>query len=362
MGPLPTPQDVQVGYPLNDVGALSFSYPPNAPRADVLGQPLELAVECSYDQGATWTEPDSSRFLYLRDGRDPIKTGDAFAVECAAYIQRLAKALVGFTGLDSNGQRVFTNYTPGKILHTLVQEAQNRGALTGLTFDWTDAADSSGTAWPTTVSYSYEAGKSLLSILQEFVDAGLVDFRTQGRNVQMFVAAAAPASVHLEVLDFFGKPSGILISDGRQFVMLASDTGTWLRGAATAESVSRVLPVALPPDQLVAMLLGRAPRLAHVVMGRAVVEALQERPRLGRHHRHLVVVAGEGANGLHGIEPHEGDELHQVPARAPQQLDSAISGYASARDTLEDLGPEQPLVGVRVRGRGPAVPDPADHA
>ena len=89
-----------------------------------------------------------------------------------------------------------------------------------------------------------------------------VDGRGKKGNVQMFVAAAAPASVHLAVLDFFGKPSGILISYARQFVMLASDTGTWLRGAATAENVSRVLPVALPPDQLVAMLLGRAPRLA----------------------------------------------------------------------------------------------------
>jgi len=88
-----------------------------------------------------------------------------------------------------------------------------------------------------------------------------VDARGKKGNVQMFVAAAAPASVHVEVLDFFGKPSGILISDGQQFVMLASDTGTWLRGGATAENVSRVLPVALPPDQLVAMLLGRAPRL-----------------------------------------------------------------------------------------------------
>jgi hypothetical protein len=88
-----------------------------------------------------------------------------------------------------------------------------------------------------------------------------VDARGKKGNVQMFVAVAAPASVHLEVLDFFGKPSGTLISDGNQFVMLASDTGTWLRGAASAENVSRVLPVALPPDQLVAMLLGRAPRL-----------------------------------------------------------------------------------------------------
>jgi hypothetical protein len=88
-----------------------------------------------------------------------------------------------------------------------------------------------------------------------------VDARGKKGNVQLFVAAAAPASVHLEVLDFFGKPSGILISDGQRFVMFASDVGVWQRGAASAENVSRVLPVSLPPEQLVVMLLGRAPRL-----------------------------------------------------------------------------------------------------
>ncbi|HZX40573.1 MAG TPA: DUF4292 domain-containing protein, partial [Myxococcaceae bacterium] len=88
-----------------------------------------------------------------------------------------------------------------------------------------------------------------------------VDARGKKGNVQLFVAVAAPASVHLEVLDFFGKPSGILISDGQRFVMFASDAGIWQRGAATAENVSRVLPVSLPPEQLVSMLLGRAPRL-----------------------------------------------------------------------------------------------------
>lgn len=88
-----------------------------------------------------------------------------------------------------------------------------------------------------------------------------VDARGKKGNVQLFVAAAAPASVHLEVLDFFGKPSGILVSDGRRFVMFASDAGVWQRGAATAENVSRVLPVSLPPGELVSMLLGRAPRL-----------------------------------------------------------------------------------------------------
>jgi Domain of unknown function (DUF4292) len=80
-------------------------------------------------------------------------------------------------------------------------------------------------------------------------------------NLTAFVAVAAPASVHLEVLDFFGRPSAILISDGQRFVLFQSETGVWLRGPATAENLARILPVTLPPEQLVAMLLGRAPRL-----------------------------------------------------------------------------------------------------
>ncbi|HUM12376.1 MAG TPA: DUF4292 domain-containing protein [Myxococcaceae bacterium] len=88
-----------------------------------------------------------------------------------------------------------------------------------------------------------------------------VDAGGKKGNVQLFVAVAAPASVHLEVLDFFGKPSGILISDGKRFVMFASDAGVWQRGAASAENVARVLPISLPPEQLVSMFLGRSPRL-----------------------------------------------------------------------------------------------------
>jgi outer membrane lipoprotein-sorting protein len=81
-------------------------------------------------------------------------------------------------------------------------------------------------------------------------------------NLTAFVAVAAPASVHLEVLDFFGRPSAILVSDGQRFVLYQAETGIWLRGPATPENLARILPVALPPEELVAMLLGRAPRIA----------------------------------------------------------------------------------------------------
>lgn len=188
LGPLPTPDDVNVGYPLNDVGALTFAYAPGAPRVDLLGQPLELAVEVSWDKGATWQEPKSSRFLYLRDGRDPIRTGDSWAVECAAYVIRLQKALVGFTGLNAEGVRAFTSATPGAILATLWDEAVARGALVGMSRSWSATQDSAGTPWPAgSLNVSYEPGKDLLSILQEFVDQGLVDYRTDGRTVEMFI-------------------------------------------------------------------------------------------------------------------------------------------------------------------------------
>ena len=44
-------------------------------------------------------------------------------------------------------------------------------------------------------------------------------------------------------------------------MLFQAETGVWLRGPATPENLARIIPVALPPEQLVAMLLGRAPRL-----------------------------------------------------------------------------------------------------
>lgn len=192
LGPLPSPQDVSLGLPLNDVGALTLNYAPDAPRVTLLGQPVELAVEVSWDGGLTWQEPASGRFMYLRDGRDPIKTGDAFQVEAAAYVLRLQKALVGFTGLNGEGNREFLNAKPGAILLALWDEAQARGALTGMTATWTATQDSAGTPWPENIGQvAYEPGKDLLAILQEMADQGLVDYRTQGRSVQVYVAEHA---------------------------------------------------------------------------------------------------------------------------------------------------------------------------
>jgi outer membrane lipoprotein-sorting protein len=80
-------------------------------------------------------------------------------------------------------------------------------------------------------------------------------------EVGAFIAARAPGEVHLELLDFFGSPSQVLVADGQTFGLYQRDKATYFHGSASAASVSRLLPVNLSADDLVAILLGRTPRL-----------------------------------------------------------------------------------------------------
>jgi outer membrane lipoprotein-sorting protein len=82
-----------------------------------------------------------------------------------------------------------------------------------------------------------------------------------GGETGAFLAARAPGALHLELLDFFGSPVEVLVSDGRTFGLYQRDKGTYLRGPATAATISRLLPVDVSAEDLVAILLGRTPRL-----------------------------------------------------------------------------------------------------
>ncbi|MHB8874146.1 MAG: DUF4292 domain-containing protein [Myxococcaceae bacterium] len=91
--------------------------------------------------------------------------------------------------------------------------------------------------------------------------------------VTLFMAVTHPSLIHLESLDFFGKPQAVLVSDGRDFGLYRADEGRYYRGPATAENIGRFLPVALPPGELTALMLGRAPRIPHDTAELGVDEA-----------------------------------------------------------------------------------------
>jgi hypothetical protein len=80
-------------------------------------------------------------------------------------------------------------------------------------------------------------------------------------SVMHFLAAEKPDRVHLEALDFFGNPALVLVADAGRFALYDARAKVLWRGPATARNLSRLLPIALPPEDLVTILCGSAPLL-----------------------------------------------------------------------------------------------------
>lgn len=95
-------------------------------------------------------------------------------------------------------------------------------------------------------------------------DAKLFVDSPQGKgSVTLFVGVAQPSLVHIEQLDFFGRPQGVFVTDGERFGLYQAAENTYFRGPATAPNLGKFLPVVMPPSELAAVMLGRAPRIAH---------------------------------------------------------------------------------------------------
>jgi outer membrane lipoprotein-sorting protein len=78
-------------------------------------------------------------------------------------------------------------------------------------------------------------------------------------KITQFIVAEAPDRVRLESISFFGDPIAILSSDGRQFALHDVKRNEFVQGEASAENVSRLLPLRLPPEELVSLVLGVPP-------------------------------------------------------------------------------------------------------
>ena len=81
-------------------------------------------------------------------------------------------------------------------------------------------------------------------------------------TVRHFLAAEKPDRLHLVALDFFGSPAVVLVAEGGRLGLYDARERVFYRGAATAENLTRIVPVALAPHDLVTILCGSAPLVA----------------------------------------------------------------------------------------------------
>jgi len=91
-------------------------------------------------------------------------------------------------------------------------------------------------------------------------DAKLRVASPQGSGtLSMYVAISRPGLLHLETFDFFNRPVAALVSDGQRFGLYQTEGHVFYQGPASPENVSRFLPVVLPSEELVAVMLGQVP-------------------------------------------------------------------------------------------------------
>lgn len=93
-------------------------------------------------------------------------------------------------------------------------------------------------------------------------DAKLHVDSPQGKGaVSLFAAVTHPSYVHIEQLDFFGRPQSMFVTDGTRFGLYMTQEGKYFRGPATPANLARFLPLVMPPSELASVMLGRAPRI-----------------------------------------------------------------------------------------------------
>lgn len=88
-----------------------------------------------------------------------------------------------------------------------------------------------------------------------------VDSPQGSGTLSLFVALSRPGLLHFESFDFFNRPVASLTANQERFGLYQTEGNAWYEGPASPENISRFLPVVMPSEELVAVMLGQAPLL-----------------------------------------------------------------------------------------------------
>ncbi|MEV3981787.1 hypothetical protein [Nonomuraea sp. NPDC049758] len=227
LGVLPHASNLEVACPLDDVPALMLSTSANAVNTDLLAGPVEVAVEWSID-GQTWTEGPDCRFLRIKRRGDSTDRAGMGRFELPGYAWMLRKVVL-FPGSAPlvDGKRPFLSSTPGAILATFLQEGQARGAVPGVSWDFTPTHDSAGQPWAKVLTIYYQPGIDALTTLINLAEQGTLDFRMNGRTLQAYNADTVLGR------DLASGAAPVDLRFGRDIVA-APDIGTYEDAATSA--------------------------------------------------------------------------------------------------------------------------------
>lgn len=248
---LVAPTSWSASAPQNATSALALEYLASKPGADVLTQPVEVALEVA-DVGedgtqGPWREPANSRFLRLVRDLDGVDRAGVRKYQLPGYafllggIPVLPATNPSEANTDKDGKRKFLSANAGTIVRTVLQEARalDPEIVPGLDVDFTTALDSAGEPWAKILTIYYEPGLPLASIIDNLAAQGVIDWEMQGRTLRIYNPDTALArrrpQIRVHDRDSESAPVKGTLEGLRHLVLLRGDAGqTWVRDNPTA--------------------------------------------------------------------------------------------------------------------------------
>ncbi|MFD0477991.1 hypothetical protein ACFQ0B_64890 [Nonomuraea thailandensis] len=233
LGVLPQHSGFELGDPLNDVPSLKVTYPDGGLNADLIAGHCEVAVEYAAN-GGSWVEPPNARFLRIKRSGDSTDRTGSRSYDLPGWAWMLRKVVLYPNSAMVDGKRQFNAVSSGEILATFIQEGKARGALTHLEFNFSLSQDSDGKAWAKALTLAIEPGKDLLSVLINLGEQGVLDWRMQGRELQVFNPdtvlgkdrASGPAPVDLRLgRDVTEAPDTGTLEDAVSAILIGGEAG-----------------------------------------------------------------------------------------------------------------------------------------
>lgn len=183
---LPDYESISLSSVFCKPGTVVIRYPEAGINFDLLQDDTEIAVIMD------GTEIGSMRcIIESTDGNeaDESEDGSIWTFTARTMLGLLDRAVVYPEAWPVTNPPLhdFVNTNIGTALDTLLTRAQSRGALTGITWDFTTTNDSSGWIWTdNTLDLSYDAGMKYSEVLDNMVDTGLVEVVMEGRVLRAY--------------------------------------------------------------------------------------------------------------------------------------------------------------------------------
>lgn len=166
-------------------GTVTFKYPANGVNFSLLHEESEIAI---FFDGVEVGELRCIVETVAGDDASSEEDGAIWEFTARTNLALLDRAVVypifwPATEFPFHG---FVEDSPGYVMKQLIQAAQTRGALSGITLDFTEFVDSNGNTWANEVTILFNAGVSYSEVFEKLVELEVMEGQMVGRTLKLY--------------------------------------------------------------------------------------------------------------------------------------------------------------------------------